>query len=320
MSAPQLLDPFEREITLAEEPRVLSFSSRGFKIPLEELLRHLAFDLVSAIPRSLGHVQEEIPADDEVFTFRSEFFQVGPSVLAVGTEIEQPRASHRVLELLGVKEDIRVRLNLTRFPEAVLTAKDLPVAMRESVEEGRSLGQVRIWGNEPGLVAEVRRTLARQMHHAGIESRVLDRSVEEPLYHPPAGYRLHLDGLPSSDLQVADMLLELLSRMPVEGAQRRAPRQISTHKSRVRRKGAIVSYRYETHRSGTGVLHMRRREVEAGVERPGLVRTFIVAGIRGAARLRIRDVGGRTNAEFAGTEEAVDVLGAYLTQAMGGRG
>ena len=48
---------------------------------------------------------------------------------------------------------------------------------------------------------------------------------------------------------------------------------------------------------------MRRREVEHGLERPGLVRTFNVAGLSGATRVRLREVGGKAGAEFAGSPE-----------------
>lgn len=298
---------------------MLSFSPRGFAVPLEELVRHLAFDLVGGIPKPLGVVQEDLASDGVgPISFRSSFAQVGPSVLAIATEIEEREAHHRVLELLGVKEDVRLRLNMTQFSPSVLSDAH-PTPFRDSIEAGRSLGQVRIWGNEPTLVGEIRRTLARQIVHAGIDSRALDRHVIEPVYRPPAAGHMLLESLPSDDLVVAERLLEVLQQQPVDGAQRRAPRQISTHQSRVRRKNSIVSYHYETHRAGTGVLHMRRREVEAGHERPGLVRTFVLTGLRGAARLRIRDVGGRVHAEFAGTARSVDSLGTYLERAMGGR-
>ena len=115
------------------------------------------------------------------------------------------------------------------------------------------------------------------------------------------------------------VLLALLAKLPVEKAQIRAPRRVSAHADRIRRKNSIVSFRYETHRAATGVLHLRRREVEAGLERPGLVRTFNLAGLRGAARLRIRDVGGRTMAEFAGVPETVQAISEFLERNMGGR-
>jgi hypothetical protein len=65
---------------------------------------------------------------------------------------------------------------------------------------------------------------------------------------------------------------------------------------------------------------MRRREVEAGPERPGLVRTFNVVGLRGAGRLRIRDVGGRALAEVAGARETVDATIGFLAERLGMRG
>ena len=317
MIAVPVLDPFESEVTLADEPRVLSFSPRCFQQPLEELVRHLAFDLVGAIPKPLGEVREELAAPGGALSFASSFYQVGASVLAIATEIDEPAARHRVLELLGVGEDVRVRINVTRLgtPDEAL-----PPAARSAVAEGWALGQARVWGNEPTLVGDVRRALGRQMRGAGIERRVLDRAVHEPVYRPPAADRLSLEALPANDLVVADLLLALLAALPVEGARARAPRQISLHDDRVRRKGAVVTFHYETHRAGTGVLHLRRREVEAGAERPGLVRTFNLAGLRGGARVRIRDVGGRTSAEFAGTVETVEALRAWFAQQMGGRG
>lgn len=317
MIAVPVLDPFETEVTLADESRVLSLSPRCFELPLEELLRHLAFDLVSAIPRPLGEVSEELAGPAGPYRFGSTFYQIGASVLAITTEIAEPAGAHRVIELLGVGEDVRVRINLTRLggpPEA------LPPAVREAVGDGWALGQVRIWGNEARLVSDVRRTLGRQMRGAGIESRALDRAIHEPVYRPPAADRLSLDALSNKDLVVADQLLALLAALPVAGVRQRAPRQIAIHDDRIRRKGAVVSFHYETHRAGSGVLHIRRREVEAGAERPGLVRTFNVAGLRGGARVRIRDVGGRTSAEFAGTRATVAALGEWFARHMGGRG
>lgn len=315
MTAPLVLDPFEQEVTLADEPRVLSFGARAFSVPMVELMRHLSFDLVGAIPRPLGQLREPLAPGLE---FETAFFQVGESVLAINTEIELVDGRHRVLELLGLSEDLRLRLNLWE-PRGALRP-DLPALASAELDEGRSLGQVRVWGNEPSLVAETRRTLGRQLHTLGLDTRTLERSVCEPVYVPPAGDRLTLEALPHDDLKVTEILLALLRQMPVETANKRAPRQISTHKDRIRRKGAIVSYAYETHRAGTGVLHSRRREVEAGAERPGLVRTFVLAGLRGGSRLRIRDVGGRVSAEFAGTGEAVQAIRKSLVFAMGGHG
>ncbi len=212
-----------------------------------------------------------------------------------------------------------MRINLTLLDPTALNG-DFPEAARAVVMEGRALGQVRIWGNEPSVAADVRRTVARQMTNAGVDSLALDRTVVEPTYRPPSAARITLDALPADDLQVAKMLLALLARLPVTGAQQRSARQVGSHSARVRRgNGSIVSFHYETHRAGTGALHMRRREVEAGLERPGLVRTFNVAGLRGAARLRIRDVGGRVSAEFAGTQHTVQTIRQTLSRAMGGR-
>ena len=318
MIATPLADPFEQESTLADEPRVLSFSPRGFELSLEELLRHLAFDLVGAIPRPIGEVREELDPTGRGLLYSARFAQLGASVLAVATEIQEDGAEHRVLELLGMEEDLRLRLNLTRL-DAARHNGSLPPAMQAELARGRSLGQVRIWSNEPAVAVEVRGLLARQMVQAGIESRVLDRSAWEPVYEPPAAEQLRLEAFPSHDGRVAERLVALLAQLPVPGAQTRAPRQVAAHCVRVRRKGAIVTHLYETHRAGTGVLHMRRREVEAGTERPGLVRTFNVAGIRGGIRVRIRDVGGKATAEIAGAPQAVGDLRDALARTFGGQ-
>ena len=210
---------------------------------------------------------------------------------------------------------------MTQYDPATLDSKNsFSETARQNILEGRALGQVRVWGRAADSErAEVRATVARQMQSAGMAMRVLDRSVAEPQYAPPASDRMTLDGMPHDDLKVAHTLLELLDRLPVEGAQVRNPRRISVERKRSRRKGSIVTFNYETHRSATGVLHIRRREVEAGVERPGLVRTFNVAGLRGAGRLRIRDVGRRVIAHFAGTPETVDTIRTVLAGKMGGR-
>lgn len=322
MNAPPLLDPFEHELTYADGPRVVSFAKRAFEIALEDLCRNLAFDLVGGIPRPLGKVSEEIEHDGSVFSYTSAFFQVRNSpMLALCTQIREETRRHRVLELLGVNEDLRVRVNMTQFDPATLDSKNsFSETARQNILEGRALGQVRVWGRAADSArAEVRATVARQMQSAGMAMRVLDRSVAEPQYAPPASDRMTLDGMPHDDLRVAHTLLELLDRLPVEGAQVRNPRRISVERKRSRRKGSIVTFNYETHRSATGVLHIRRREVEAGVERPGLVRTFNVAGLRGAGRLRIRDVGRRVIAHFAGTPETVDTIRTVLAGKMGGR-
>lgn len=312
---PTLLDPFEHETFYDESARTLSFASRGFEIPFHDLVRHLSFDLVGAIPKSLGKLSEAPPTGPA--SFASAFYQVGASVLAITTEIEEARGSHRVLELLGLAEDLRLRVNMT-VPGGEALAK-LGKAERDLVESGRSLGQVRVWGNETGLVSTTRRALSRQMRGTGLDTQVLGRDALEPVYQPPAAETLTLDAFSENDLRVTALLLDLLRELPVEGGLTRAARQMAASRNRVRRKGSIVSYAYETHRAGTGVLHLRRREVEAGAERPGLVRTFVVAGLRGAARLRIRDLGGRAHAEFAGTKESVALIRQALISHLGGR-
>lgn len=326
MIAPLLIDPFENELTLAPEPRVISFAARGLELPLDELVRHLAFDVVGAIPRPLGEVQEAFPepgaagsaARARPFSYKLRSFAMGPATLALATEISEPEAQHRVIELLGVGEDVRVRVNMTRLLRPDPSAHP---AIQQAIAAGRALGQVRIWAGESGAAGELRRTLSRQLTSAGIDSQVLVRDVPEPVYRPPAAARFTLDMLPQDDARVAAVLVSLLSQHPVPGAPPRPARQVGAHQSRVRKATTIVSHAWETHRAGSGVLHMRRREVEAGVERPGLVRTFNLAGLRGAARVRIRDVGGRVTAELAGTgpavEALVEALQARLT--LGGR-
>jgi hypothetical protein len=317
--SPPLLDPFEHELTLADEPRVLSFSPKSFDIALPDLVRTWAFDLVGAIPYSLGSVREEFHHGSSQIAFESSFFRVGNSVLALCTAIRQGASTHRVLELLGISEDIRVRFNQTLVDPERAGELDLSEAAAEIVAQGRPLGQVRVWGSESSPREEIRSTLARTMRNLGLDSQIHDRSVEELTYRPPTSSRLNLDALPHNDLRVADLLLALLDSLPVADAPRRAPKRVSCHQDRIRREGSIASFRYETHRAATGVIHMRRREVEAGLERPGLVRTFNVAGLAGAARLRIRDVGGRVSAEFAGTVESVEHIRAALIRDMGGR-
>ncbi|RMG15712.1 MAG: hypothetical protein D6731_07755 [Planctomycetota bacterium] len=315
---PPLLDPFEQELTLAEVPRVLSFAPRAVEIDLEDLVRSWSFDLVGAIPRPLGTVRESFTAPERgPIDYLCAAYQVGSSTLALATEITEPAARHRVLELLGVREDVRLRINLALLsPDA---EDGLTRAARAEVEAGRPLGQVRVWGNDSPARGEARLHADRVLRNLGFDARLLDRTVREPTYVPPAGGRRVLTALPSDDLRAVDALLALLGLLPVEGVDRRAPRRVAAHTDRLRRKGSIVSYRYETHRAATGVLHLRRREVEAGVERPGLVRTFNLAGLRGGARLRIRDVGGRCSAEFAGTPDSVRVIAAALERQLGGR-
>ncbi|MBL4850545.1 MAG: hypothetical protein JKY65_33930 [Planctomycetes bacterium] len=274
---------------------------------------------MGAIPKPLGKLKESLSlgSNEGPASFASAFYQVGPSVLAITTEIEEAKGSHRVLELLGLAEDLRLRINMT-LPGGEALAK-LGAEEKAALEAGRSLGQVRVWGNETGLVSTTRRALARQMRGTGLETQVLSRSAEEPIYEAPVTERLSLDVFSDNDLRVTAHLLELLKGMAAEGALTRAARQMAASRNRVRRKGSIVSYAYETHRAGTGVLHIRRREVEAGAERPGLVRTFVIAGLRGGARLRIRDLGGRAHAEYAGTRESVAAIRAALLATLGGR-
>ena len=318
MIASLIVDPFENELTLAQEPRVLSFGPKGLELPLDELVRHLAFDVVGAIPRTLGEVVEAIgDPGAPPFSYRLRFYHLGQAVLALATEIEEPDAQHRVLELLGVAEDVRIRVNMTRWKRVL---PEQHPSVQQVTQQGRSLGQVRIWAGEGPAAGDLRRMLSRQLQSAGIDSNTLVRDVPEPIFRPPCAGRVALDALPFDDGRVAAELVMLLGQLTVPGAPARPARQVGAHQSRVRKPTSIVTHAFETHRSGSGVLHMRRREVEAGVERPGLVRTFNLAGLRGAARLRIRDVGGKATAEFAGTRAAVDEIHRLLMERMGARG
>lgn len=312
--APTLHDPFEVEHTLWPEPRALSFAARIMDLPIDELVRGVAFDLVGAVPKLLGVATEPHPGGG---TYAVAYFQLGEPSLAIVTELELPDGVHRVLEVLGIGGESRVRLSAAR-PRAL--PADASRTARQALAAGRALGQARLWAPEAGpMIHDLRRGLLRQLVNAGLEPQVLGRNAREPLYRPAAAERLALDALPLDDVRVIDELMGLLAQHPVEGVALRPPRQLGHQLERARRDGAIVAIRCETHRHATGVLHVRRREVEAGVERPGLVRAFNVAGLRGCARLRIRDVGGRALAEWAGSREAVDALRPALARAFGGR-
>lgn len=313
IASSHILDPFEQEQTLAAEPRLLSFAPRALTLPTEELVRSLAFDLCGAIPRPVGETDERLKDDERA---RLSFFLVGQHALAIVSDLERPAARFRVIELLGTGGDTRVRVNVVQVRDP--RAFELSRPALDAVDAGRPLGQVRLWG-DPAHTAEMRRTIARQLAGAGLDALSLDALAREPLFVPEDAARVVLDPLPPSDVKVAGELLGLLASFPVEGQQVRPPRRIGAHEERVRREGAIVSWRFEVHRGGTGVVHARRREVEAGVERPGLVRTFVVAGLRGASRVRLRDVGGKCAAEVAGSREQVANLRDALTRAFGAR-
>jgi hypothetical protein len=311
IASSHLVDPFEPEQTLAPEPRLLSFSARALDAPTDELVRSLAFDLCGAIPRPLGETDER-PQEDE--RARLAFYQVGQHALAIVSDLDRPAARFRVFELLGTGGDTRVRVNLVLVRDP--SAFELSRSALEAVAAGRPLGQVRLWG-DPTQTAEMRRTIGRQI--GDLDPLSLDALAREPLYAPPDSTRLVLDPLPVSDVKVAGELLALLAAMPVEGQHVRPPRRIGVHQERVRREAVIVSWHFEVHRGGTGVVHARRREVESGVERPGLVRTFVVAGLRGAARVRLRDVGGKCAAEIAGSRASVAAIRDALSRSFGGR-
>jgi hypothetical protein len=314
---PVLLDPFELEATLAVETRVLSYHPRVFELSVDELVRLLSFDIVGAVPKPLGTTYEHVGENGAGFLYSASYYQVGPQVLALATEIDEGTTRHRVLELLGVSGDVRVRLNaaILRSTEG----RDLSKSARAAVDAGRALGQVRLWTSEPTKANDLRKTIARQLASAGLDVQVLGRNAAEPVYTPPCSERLALEALPASDVKVAGDLLALLAFLPVPGQPLKPPRRIGVHTERVRREGSIVVYHYETHRAATGVVHVRRREVEHGLERPGLVRTFNVAGLSGATRVRLREVGGKAGAEFAGSQEAIERVRQVLTQVFGGR-
>ncbi|MBX3466201.1 MAG: hypothetical protein KF878_04800 [Planctomycetes bacterium] len=314
---PVILDPFETESTLASEPRALSLHPRTFELSVDELVRMLSFDVVGAVPKPLGTTYEHVGHNGAGFLYSASYYQVGPQVLALATEIDEGTTRHRVLELLGVGGDVRVRLNAAQVRD--LAGRELSKSALAAVQAGRALGQVRVWTSEPTKANELRKTIGRQLATAGLDVQVLGRNAREPAYAPPRSDRLALDALPGHDVKVAGDLLALLAFLPVPGQQLKPPRRIGVHTERVRREGSIVVYHYETHRAATGVVHVRRREVEAGTERPGLVRTFNVAGLAGAARVRIREVGGRAAAEFAGAAESVERIRQVLLQVFGAR-
>lgn len=318
IAAPVIIsDPFEIEATLAVEPRVLSYHPKVFELTVDELVRLLSFDVVGAVPRPLGTTYEHVGHNGAGFLYSASYYQVGPQVLALATEIDEGTTRHRVLELLGIGGDVRVRLNAAQVRDP--GARELSKSARAAVDAGRALGQVRLWTSESTRANDLRKTITRQLNTAGLEVQVLGRNAREPVYTPPRADRAHLEGLPSSDVKVAGDLLALLAFLPVPGQQLKPPRRLGVHTERIRREGSIVVYHYETHRAATGVVHVRRREVEAGTERPGLVRTFNVAGLAGAARVRIREVGGKATAEFAGTDESVERIRQVLTQVFGAR-
>lgn len=312
-----ILDPFETEATLAVEPRVLSYHPKVFELSVDELVRLLSFDVVGAVPRALGTTYEHVGLNGAGFLYSASYYQVGPQVLALATEIDEGTTRHRVLELLGVGGDVRVRLNAAQVRDP--GARELSKSARAAVEAGRALGQVRLWTSEGTRLNDLRKTITRQLATAGLDVQVLGRNAREPVYTPPRSDRVVLEALPSNDVKVAGDLLALLAFLPVPGQALKPPRRIGVNTERVRREGSIVVYHYETHRAATGVVHVRRREVEAGTERPGLVRTFNVAGLAGAARVRIREVGGKAAAEFAGTPDSVERIRQVLTQVFGAR-
>ena len=153
---PVLLDPFELEATLAVEARVLSYHPRVFELSVDELVRLLSFDIVGDQP--LGTTYEHVGENGAGFLYSASYYQVGPQVLALATEIDEGTTRHRVLELLGVSGDVRVRLNA-----AVLRStegRDLSKSARAAVDAGRAIGQVRLWTSRRGRTTCARRSRA----------------------------------------------------------------------------------------------------------------------------------------------------------------
>src|SRR5581483_2635132 len=107
MTAP-VQDPFEREHLLLKEAAVLQFGPRSFELSPEELVRWIGLDLAAGVPKEIGTVRERFPAklDRGEVALAARFYQVG-TALAILTEIEEPLGEHRVLEVLGVRGDLR---------------------------------------------------------------------------------------------------------------------------------------------------------------------------------------------------------------------
>jgi hypothetical protein len=307
-------DPFEREHLLVRDAPVLSFGPRAFELGAEELVRWIGLDLAAGVPKELGSVRERFPRGDDEIAFAVAFFQIS-TALAVFTEIEEPRGEHRVVEVLGVRGDLRARFNLARPRTRTLAASPrLPEAdATQTLAAPETLGNVRVFGSDTGEASRAVASIHRHMLLLGFEPRPESRPGEH-LFEPPAADRFVCE-LPAEDSVVAARLVEVVAALPVESARARPARRLAAFEERLKRPGgSLVLTRYELHRAGTGVLHARRREVESGPERPGLVRTWNLAGVRGGTRVRIREVGGRTVAELGGSVEGVAAAKKLLTE------
>lgn len=307
-------DPSERELLLVRDASVLAFGVRAFEASAEELIKWIGLDLAAGVPIEVGATEESYPGRRGDVRYSARSYQLG-TALAVVTDVEEPEGAHRVLEVLGIKGDVRVRFNITRSRsrKLIATAGGSP-AVREEAEP---LGNVRVWGGEPGEAERAVASIHRHLRLLGLEPQAKEGT--EPRFEPAAAARWACD-MPGSDAAVVSALIELLLARSIEGARSRPPRRLALLEDRVKRaEGNSIAYRFETHRAGSGVLHVRRREVEAGSGRPGLVRTWNIMGLRGGARLRIRDVAGRAVAEAGGSREGVAAVAGFLEKHFAAR-
>ncbi len=314
MTAPFLEDPSERELRLVRDATVLAFAPRALEVSAEELIRWVGVDLAAGVPVEVGATSERYDARKGVTTaYAVRFFQLG-TALAIVTDVSEPRGSHRVLEVLGVRGDVRVRFNMARVRSRKLAAVGGAASLPE---EADPLGNVRVWGGEPGEAERASASILRHLRLVGLEPQPADG--EEPRFEPPAADRWSCE-LPAADGRVTEALVAILAARPVEGARVRPARRLTLLEDRVKRTGGdLIAYRFETHRAGTGFVHLRRREVEAGAGRPGLVRTWNVVGLGGGVRLRLREVAGRAVAEAGGSRESVAVVERFLQEHFGAR-
>jgi hypothetical protein len=307
VTAAPLEDPSERELVLHREAPALAFGPKALAVSPDELMRFVGLDLAAGVPIEIGTTGERFSLKRGEATTQARFFLLG-SALGIATDVDEPQAAHRVLEVLGIKGDVRVRINMTRARTRKLAPVGGPIEV--APEAGEALGNVRVWGGEPGEAERALASIHRHLKLAGLEPSPAHEA--EPRFVPPAADRWLCD-LPLADIAVTTALIELLQAHTVEGARIRPPRRLALLEDRVKRAdGGLLAYRYEVHRAGTGLVHLRRREVEAGPGRPGLVRTWNVTGLRGGVRLRLRDVAGRAVAEAGGSREGVVALAGFL--------
>ncbi len=313
MTSAAIDDPSERELLLVRDASVLAFGPRAFEASAEELIKWIGLDLAAGVPFEVGALDEIYGTRKGEIRYAARFYQLG-SALAIVTDVEEPQAAHRVLEILGVKGDVRVRFNITRSRSRKLATVGASPGQREEAEP---LGNVRVWGGEPGEAERAVASIHRHLRLLGIEPQA--KEGPEPRFEPPVADRWACE-LPGTDAPVTAALVELLLARGIENARVRPPRRMSLLEDRVKRAdGNSIAYRFEAHRAGSGVLHLRRREVEAGPGRPGLVRTWNVVGLRGGARLRVRDVGGRAVAEVGGSRDGVAAIADFMKKRFAAR-